>query len=108
MTAETGCSVGESVSGAGSLVIMNVLDYSLPYESTPATDRRIDFDAKVEDGGVVVIAHCVRDGELHKITLCSGFALEGPGHRDGETLAVTCAHTLEEASRLFIFDGEFR
>jgi hypothetical protein len=74
----------------------HVLDFSLPYEHSPVANRRVDFDAKPEDSSVSVIAHCARDGGVHKITLCSGFALEGPGHR--ESLILTCAHTLEEAS----------
>lgn len=76
----------------------HVLDFSLPYEHFPVANRRTDFDARPEDSAVSVIAHCARDGGVHKITLCSGFALEGPGHREGESLILTCAHTLEEAS----------
>jgi hypothetical protein len=77
----------------------HVLNFSLPYEPSPAANRRTDFDARPEDSAVSMIAHCVRDGDFHKITLCSGFALEGPGQREGESLTLTCAHTLEEASR---------
>jgi hypothetical protein len=77
----------------------HVLNFSLPYEPSPAANRRTDFDARAEDSAVSMIAHCVRDGDFHKITLCSGFALEGPGQREGESLTLTCAHTLEEASR---------
>lgn len=74
-----------------------VLDYSLPYEPAPAADRKIDFNS--QDNGLVMIAHCVRDGEKHDIALCSGFAVQGPGHRKDETLVLTCAHTLEEVSQ---------
>jgi hypothetical protein len=77
----------------------HVLNFSLPYESSPAATRRTDFDARPEDSAVSMIVHCVRQGDLHKITLCSGFALEGPGQREGDSLILTCAHTLEEASR---------
>jgi hypothetical protein len=76
----------------------HVLDFALPYEPSPAANRRTDFDARPEDSAVSMIAHCVRDGDVHQITLCSGFALEGHEPREGESLTLTCAHTLEEAS----------
>lgn len=76
----------------------HVLDYSLPYELFPAASRRTNFDAAAEESAVSMIAHCVRDGDKHKVILSSGFALQGPGHRQGESLMLTCAHTLEEAS----------
>jgi hypothetical protein len=73
-----------------------VLDISLPYESRPAAHRKVKFD---EDHGddVAVIAHCIRAGGEHKITISSGFALDSPGQKKGESLILTCAHTLEEA-----------
>jgi hypothetical protein len=72
-----------------------VLDFSLPYEPS---GRRTDFDARPEDSAVSMIAHCVRGDDAHKITLCSGFALQGPGQSERESLVLTCAHTLEEGS----------
>jgi len=76
----------------------HALNFSLPYEPSPAANRRTDFDARSEDSAISMIAHCVSNGDLHKVTLCSGFALEGRGQREGESLTLTCAHTLEEAS----------
>jgi hypothetical protein len=77
----------------------HVLDYSLPYELCPTADRKVNFDATTEEN-VSMIAHYVREGDKHKFTLSSGFALEAPGHRPGESLMLTCAHTLEEARYL--------
>jgi hypothetical protein len=77
------------------------LDFSLPYEPSPPANRRTDFDARPEDSAISVIAHCVSDGDVHKVTLCSGFALHGPGQHEGESLVLTCAHTLEEASNFW-------
>lgn len=81
----------------------HVLDFSLPYEPAPAVDRKIDFDAKPEDSALAIVAHAVRDGEDNKITLCSGFAVQGRGHREGESLVLTCAHTLEETSNHHLY-----
>jgi hypothetical protein len=71
----------------------HVLDIPLPYESRPLVERRIDFEDDCTR--VAMIAHCVRDGHTHKMTVCSGFALDGSR---GDSLILTCAHTLEEAS----------
>ena len=76
----------------------HVLDFSLPYEPSPAPNRRTTFDTGAEESAVSIIAHYVCGDDGHKITLCSGFALDGPGRREGESLVLTCAHTLEEAS----------
>ena len=79
----------------------HVLDFSLPYEPSPASDRRAAvLDAPIHKNAVAMISHCVRRAGRHKITLCSGFAVQGP--EDVGSLIVTCAHTLEEACRSFI------
>ncbi|KAF9480437.1 hypothetical protein BDN70DRAFT_805285 [Pholiota conissans] len=80
-----------------------VLDAALPYEPSPAAERR----PRIGDPGesareVVTVAHVARDGLEHKLTLASGFALNVrdkgvAGEGEGETLVLTCAHTLEEA-----------
>ncbi len=79
-----------------------VLDVVLPYEATPTEDRRPRItDAAASCRNVVAVAHCVRDGLDHKVTLASGFALNVRENGEGahETLIVTCAHSLEEVSR---------
>ena len=74
-----------------------VLDHQLPYEPQPSQPRRVNFDAsQSEDRGVHLIAHCVQEGNRHKVTLSSGFALNAPGDHTNESIIVTCAHTLEE------------
>ncbi|ETW87484.1 hypothetical protein HETIRDRAFT_99831 [Heterobasidion irregulare TC 32-1] len=74
-----------------------VLDQQLPYEPQPSQPRRVNFDAsQSEDRGVHLIAHCVQEGNRHKVTLSSGFALNAPGDHMNESVIVTCAHTLEE------------
>ena len=74
----------------------NVLPVTLPYEPMPGPNRRISFEENASTKEIVTIAHCARDGNQHKITLSSGFALNSPALREGETLIVTCAHTLEQ------------
>ena len=74
----------------------NVLNVSLPYESRPSKQRRVMFEGNISGKEVVTVAHCVRDRDKHKIGLSSGFALNAPAPREGETLIVTCGHTLEE------------
>ncbi|KAI0961339.1 hypothetical protein AcV7_000468 [Taiwanofungus camphoratus] len=74
----------------------HVLGSSLPYESRPAQDRKTAFDAENGSSPVVMIVHVVQQGVEHRITQCSGFALSAPGMPDGQTVFVTCAHTLEE------------
>lgn len=73
----------------------HILDFSLPYEPSPASDRRVAFDHTTTPNGVLMVGHCVRRGDKHKITLCSGFAVQSP--REEEQLILTCAHTFEEA-----------
>lgn len=74
----------------------NVLNVSLPYESRPPKDRRVTFEDGISSKEIVTVAHCVKDGERHKITLSSGFVVNAPAPRERETLIVTCGHTLEE------------
>ncbi|KAI9512643.1 hypothetical protein F5148DRAFT_792680 [Russula earlei] len=70
----------------------NVLDAQLPYEPHPSPSRRVSFSA--DSGGCVrLIAHVVREGDRSKITVSSGFAVDTS---DGQSVLVTCAHTLEE------------
>ncbi|KAF5337395.1 hypothetical protein D9611_003254 [Ephemerocybe angulata] len=82
----------------------NVLDVVLPYESLPSPERRIKFEDTVSSKEIVTVAHCVKNGEDHRIGLSSGFAVNAPALRKGEKLIVTCAHTLEQirASSLLI------
>jgi hypothetical protein len=81
-----------------------VLDLSLPYESRPAAHRKVKFDG-TDCSNVVMIAHCVRVGGEHKITVSSGFALDSPRQKEGESLVLTCAHTLEEARTWTSWNG---
>lgn len=74
----------------------NVLDAQLPYEPRPSLSRRVSFPS-VEGGDVHLIAHVVRESDRSKITLSSGFTLETS---DGQSVLITCAHTLEEVCRL--------
>jgi hypothetical protein len=79
----------------------HVLNVSLPYESRPNATRRVD--GVVSSGsGVVMVAHCVADEALqeHKVTVSSGFALNARSAREGESLIVSCAHTLNEVSKM--------
>lgn len=77
-----------------------VLDLSLPYESRPSESRRPSLTNSADS--VITVAHCAQVGSEHKIALSSGFALniEDKSNSKGETLILTCAHTLEEASPL--------
>jgi len=80
-----------------------VLDLSLPYESRPSDSRRPSLTNSADScKNVITVAHCAQVGSEHKITLSSGFALniEDRSNSKGETLILTCAHTLEEASPL--------
>lgn len=72
----------------------NILGVPLPYESRPTECRRPTLTQV--HSGLVLVAHCVKDGSENKITLSSGFALEAPSPAKDETLILTCAHTLEE------------
>jgi hypothetical protein len=79
-----------------------VLDVSLPYESRPSETRRPQTTTGADScRNVVTVAHCARVGPDHKITLSSGFALNVESRKRGETLIITCAHTLEEVRSLF-------
>ncbi|KAF8807182.1 hypothetical protein BYT27DRAFT_6557763 [Phlegmacium glaucopus] len=74
-----------------------VLDVSLPYESRPSENRRPHLTTGADScRNVITVAHCARLGANHKIALSSGFALNVEGRKKGETLIITCAHTLEE------------
>lgn len=79
-----------------------VLDQHLPYESRPSPSRRADFASvthHAQDPGaakVHLIAHAAQEGDRHKVTLASGFAIKATGEQEGESLFITCAHTLEE------------
>ena len=85
-----------------------VLDTSLPYESRPGAARRATFTppeaataASTADGALALVAHAVLDRTgKHRVAYSSGFALDVPGLRAGESVYVTCAHTLEEVSLL--------
>ncbi|KAJ3718265.1 hypothetical protein C8R42DRAFT_675522 [Lentinula raphanica] len=78
----------------------DVLPSSLLYESRPSASRKVNREpATTDSSDVMLIAHCVQIGEEHKVTVASGFALEAPYEREGESLILTCAHTLEEIRR---------
>jgi hypothetical protein len=76
----------------------HVLDAHLPHEPRPSPSRRVSFSAD-EGGGVHLIAHVVRESNRSKITVSSGFTLETS---DGQSVLITCAHTLEEVCRLHV------
>lgn len=79
-----------------------VLDQHLPYESRPSPSRRADFASvtpHAQDPGaakVHLVAHAAQEGDRHKVTLASGFAIQGTDEQEGDSLFVSCAHTLEE------------
>lgn len=75
----------------------NILSYTLPYESRPSKQRQPNTAHNSEGNELVLVAYCAMDGDKYKITISSGFALECPSRPD-ESLILTCAHTLEEAS----------
>ena len=76
-----------------------VLDVPLQYESRPGQGRRVSFE---RSDGVVMVAHAIQHGDAHKVALCTGFVLNASlreGKEEaGETMIVTCAHTLEEVN----------
>lgn len=76
-----------------------VLGISLPYESRPDVTRKVPFDSS---DGVVMVAHAMQHEDVHKVTLCSGFAVNvaASGGQD-ETVILTCAHTLEEVNESY-------
>ena len=77
----------------------HVLDTPLPYESRPNATRRVTFDGS---DGVVMVAHAMQHGDAHKVALCTGFALNVPadkeGGENGNTVILSCAHTVEEVN----------
>ncbi|TFK76879.1 hypothetical protein BDN72DRAFT_753719 [Pluteus cervinus] len=75
----------------------HILDFHLPNESVPRASRRPLINAASTDisNEMVLVAHCVKSERTHEITISSGFALETP-ENTGETLVLTCAHTLEQ------------
>lgn len=86
-----------------------VLEASLPYESRPAPERRVPFDAEEDaEASVAMVVHVAENGAEHKITYCSGFALSAPKLAGGQALYVTCAHTLEEVSRVLVVAAVWR
>jgi len=74
----------------------HVLDASLKYESRPPLSRSLN--ALETRNPMVLVAHCVKEGADHKISIASGFALEVSPRHEGQALVLTCAHTFEEAS----------
>ncbi|THU91623.1 hypothetical protein K435DRAFT_667546 [Dendrothele bispora CBS 962.96] len=78
----------------------HVLDASLKYESRPSSSRRLNTLDHTTRNPMVVVAHCIQDGNEYKITISSGFALETSSQSEGRVLVLTCAHTFEEASKL--------
>ena len=86
-----------------------VLEASLPYESRPAAERRVPFDAEEDaEASVAMVVHVAENGAEHKITYCSGFALSAPKLAGGQALYVTCAHTLEEVSAELVVAAVWR
>ncbi|TFK31006.1 hypothetical protein BDQ12DRAFT_701669 [Crucibulum laeve] len=72
-----------------------VLDVSLPYESRPSEARRPKFalsneKSKANDpNDILLVAHTMQDGSDHKVMVSSGFALNAPSPREGESLILT-------------------
>src|SRR6267154_2102018 len=77
----------------------NILDAQLLHEPCPSPSRRVSFSTD-EGSGVHLIAHVVRESDRSKITVSSGITLETS---DGQSVLVTCAHTLEEVCRLPVY-----
>ncbi|KAH8998737.1 hypothetical protein EDB86DRAFT_3063950 [Lactarius hatsudake] len=69
-----------------------VLGTQLAYESRPSSSRRVSFSDK-NNRDIHLVAHVAREGDRKNITLSSGFAIDAS---DGQSIIVTCAHTLEE------------
>lgn len=89
--------IQQYIDGSGRILVP-----SLPYESRPIDSRRATFD---NGNSVLMIAHCVRDNTgRHKVTIASGFALAVPGESNDGPFVLTCAHTLEEARNLQVFE----
>ncbi|KAK0233405.1 hypothetical protein IW262DRAFT_78238 [Armillaria fumosa] len=78
----------------------HIFHCSLPYESRPSKSRQhLGSSNTPGDSNIAMIAHCVKTDSDHKVSLSSGFALEAPSASPGNTLFLTCAHTLEEMRR---------
>ncbi|TFY58636.1 hypothetical protein EVG20_g8073 [Dentipellis fragilis] len=83
----------------------HVLESQLPYESTPPAARRVAFGSNAVqidalstglDRGIYLLAHAVQEGDRHKVTLSSSFALSPTENDSSQSVIVSCAHTLEE------------
>ncbi|THH16755.1 hypothetical protein EW146_g3929 [Bondarzewia mesenterica] len=67
----------------------HVLNSHLSYEPQPSDARRPNLDVtQTGDRGVHLIAHCVQEGDRHKVSLSSGFALNATGEREGESVII--------------------
>ncbi|KAJ8508078.1 hypothetical protein ONZ45_g9612 [Pleurotus djamor] len=77
-----------------------IISTSLAYESRPTVERRVDFRSTGIGSNVVLVAHCLKHGEDHRITLSSGFRLNA---KNSEPLFATCAHTLVEIRNSSLF-----
>ncbi len=77
----------------------HALETFLPYESRPNLTRRVTFE---DSDGVVMVAHAIQHSDAHKVALCTGFALnvasEGGDKDAGNTVVLSCAHTVEEVN----------
>ena len=87
-----------------------VIDRVVPYEERPASAKRADCVSKSSAGtcgdGTVLVVHGQLDesgSQLLKTTVCSGFVVNASisDSKQGDTV-VTCAHTLEEVSSIFL------
>ncbi|KIP11507.1 hypothetical protein PHLGIDRAFT_124897 [Phlebiopsis gigantea 11061_1 CR5-6] len=75
-----------------------VLSVALPYESRPGAERRVRFEEN--DHSVLMVAHAAQDADRHKVSVCSGFALNVPAEgEESRSVLLTCAHTLQEMRR---------
>jgi len=80
-----------------------VLPTSLPYNRSWIAGFQISSnELSKKDWSLVLVAHCVSDmhSAAQKVTISSGFMVDAPSPIKGESLVVTCAHSLEEASRI--------
>ena len=56
------------------------------------------------DSSVILVAHCIQDGNDFTVKVSSGFVLPSASPPNPEqVLAVTCAHTFEEVPSLCLF-----
>ncbi|KAJ9100611.1 hypothetical protein QFC21_003655 [Naganishia friedmannii] len=89
----------------------NVSEHILPYEPYPTGLRRSDaprdISTETEGDGIVLVVHVLQgpNGQVEKMSVCSGFAIGTAKSDEGQDTAlesdtiVTCAHTLEEINR---------